>query len=109
MKGKIAGLLVNDLHYTLASDNAMSRFKATLGAFRIKRALDQATGHGRLDVGAQLDSVRGQLTAKLNRPLAPGVSVSGAVSDIRIAAVGTTTTAFVVRVLLDGQACLSVQ
>ncbi len=102
-------LLVSDLQYTLASDNAMSRLKATLGAFRIKRALDQATGHGRLDVGAQLDSLRGQLTAKLNRPLAPGVAVAGAVTDIRIAAVGTTTTAFVLRVLLDGQARLSVQ
>jgi hypothetical protein len=35
-------LLVNDLPYTLASDNAMSRLKATLGAFRIKRPLGQA-------------------------------------------------------------------
>ncbi|MEP6990296.1 MAG: DUF4403 family protein, partial [bacterium] len=90
-------LLVTDLRYTLASDNAMSRFKATLGSYRIKRALDQATGHGHLDVGAQLDSLRGQLGAQLNRSLAPGVAVSGSVTDIRIAALATSGTAFVLR------------
>ncbi len=102
-------LLVTDLRYTLASDNAMSRIKATLGSYRIKRALDEATGHGRLDVGMQLDSLRHQLTAQLNRPLAPGVSVSGSVDDIRIAGFVTTPTAFVVRVVLDGRAGLAVR
>ncbi|CAN5384944.1 hypothetical protein BH09GEM1_BH09GEM1_06210 [soil metagenome] len=102
-------LLVSDLQYTLASDNAMSRVKATLGSFRIKRALDEATGHGQLDIGTQLDSLRGQLSAQLNRPLAPGVSVSGAVSSIRISALGTTGTSFVLRVILDAVAKLSIQ
>ena len=102
-------LLISDLRYTLASDNAMSRVKATLGSYRIKRALDEATGHGQLDVGSQLDSLRGQLSAQLNRSLAPGVAVSGAVSSIRIAALGTTGTAFVLRVFLDAVARLSIQ
>ena len=102
-------VLVTDLRYTLASDNAMSRFKATLGSYRIKRALDQATGHGQLDVGTQLDSLRGQLSAQLNRSLAPGVLVAGSVTDIRIAGLATSGTAFVLRVVLDGVARLMVQ
>ena len=102
-------LLISDLRYTLASDNAMSRVKATLGSYRINRALDEATGHGQLDVGTQLDSLRGQLSAQLNRPLSPGVAVSGTVSNIRIAALGTTGTSFVLRVILDAVAKLSVQ
>ncbi|MES2179321.1 MAG: DUF4403 family protein [Gemmatimonadota bacterium] len=102
-------LLVSDLKYTLASDSRMSRFKATIGSYRIKRALDQATGHGQLDIGTQLDSLRRQLTAQLNRPLAPGVSVSGSVNDIRISRLATSNTAFVLRVVLDGAARLLVQ
>jgi hypothetical protein len=102
-------MLISDVRYTLASDNAMSRFKATLGSYRIKRALDQATGHGQLDIGTQLDSLRGQLSAQLNRSLAPGVSVAGSVTDVRIAGMGTSSTAFVLRVVLDGQAKLMVQ
>jgi hypothetical protein len=102
-------VLVDDLRYTLASDSRMSRVKATLGSYRIKRALDQATGHGKLDVSTQLDSLRHQLTVQLNRPLAPGVTVSGGIDDIRITGLATTGTAFVLRVVLDGQARLSVQ
>ncbi|MEP6618368.1 MAG: DUF4403 family protein [bacterium] len=102
-------VLVNNLQYTLASDSKMSRFKATLGSYRIKRALDQATGHGRLDVSTQLDSLRRQLTTQLNRPLAPGVTVSGSVDGLKIAGLATTGTAFVLRVVLDGQARLIVQ
>ena len=101
-------VLITELRYTLASDNAMSRFKATLGSFRIKRALDQATGHGQLDVGTQLDSLRGQLSAQLTRSLAPGVSVSGSVTDIRIAGLATSGRAFVLRVVLDAMARLTV-
>lgn len=102
-------VLVNDLQYTLASDSKMSRFKATLGSYRIKRALDLATGHGRLDVSTQLDSLRRQLSTQLNRPLAPGVTVAGNVDGIRIAGLATSGTAFVLRVVLDGQARLIVQ
>jgi hypothetical protein len=102
-------VLISEPRYTLASDNAMSRIKATLGSYRIKRALDQATSHGQLDVGTQLDSLRHQLTAQLNRPLAPGVTVAGTVDDIRIARLATSGTAFVLRVVLDGQAKLTIQ
>jgi hypothetical protein len=87
----------------------MSRIKASLGSYRIKRALDLATGHGQLDVGTQLDSLRRQLSQKLNRPLAPGVTVSGAISGIRIAALATSSTAFVLRVIVDGNARMDVR
>lgn len=102
-------VLVTDLRYTLASDNAMSRFKATLGSYRIKRALDHATSHGQLDAGIQLDSLRGQLSAQLNRSLAPGVAVAGSVTNIRIAGLATSGTAFVLRVVLDAVATLTVK
>ena len=102
-------VLISDLRYTLASDNAMSRFKATLGSYRIKRAIDQVTGHGQLDVGTQLDSLRQQLSAQLNRSLAPGASVAGTITDIRIAALATSGSAFVLRVILDATARLSIQ
>ena len=102
-------VLVNDLQYTLASDSRISRFKATLGSYRIKRALDLATGHGRLDVSTQLDSLRHQLTTQLNRPLAPGVTVIGSVDGIKIVGLATTSSAFVLRVVLDGQAKLIIQ
>ena len=102
-------LLTSDLQYTLSSDNAMSRLKAKLGSYRIKRALDQATGHGQLDIGTQLDSLRRQVNEKLNRDLAPGVSVSGSINDIRIVALATTNVSFVLRVVLDGIARLDVR
>ena len=49
------------------------------------------------------------LTRKLNRPLAPGVTVSGAITDIRIVALATSSTAFVLRVILDGGAKLDIR
>ena len=102
-------LRLDDLRYTLASESAMSRLKATLGAPLIRRALNDATGGGRLDLGAQLDSVRYQLTQRLNGPLAPGMSVGGGVHDMRVLGVHTTGSAFVVRVMLEGNAELYVQ
>lgn len=100
---------ISDLRYTVASADAMTRVKATLGAPLIRRALDEATGRGRLDVGAQLDSIRDRLTTELNRPLAPGMAMAGAVRSVRIAGLHTTQTAFVLRVVLDGEARLDVQ
>jgi hypothetical protein len=102
-------IVIHDLRYTLASRDAMTRVKATVGAPLIKRAIDEATGRGRLNIGAQLDSVRAQLTRELNRPLAPGASLSGAIESVRILGVHTTPTAFVVRVVLDGEARLRVE
>jgi hypothetical protein len=102
-------LQFSDLQWTLASASKLDRFKTTIGAFRINRALDQATGHGQMDIGTQLDSLRRQLNTQLNRPLAPGVAVSGAVNDIRIAAIAASNTAFVIRVVLDGAAKLDVR
>ena len=102
-------VLLGDLRYTLASHDAMSRIKATLGANRIKSAIDEATGRGRLAVGEQLDSLRSQLTQELNRPLAPGVTLAGSVRDVRFIRMYTTASAFVLRVALDGEAVLIVR
>ncbi|HWJ16535.1 MAG TPA: DUF4403 family protein [Gemmatimonadaceae bacterium] len=87
----------------------MSSIKATLGAPRIHRALDQSTGHGRLAVGEQLDRFKAQLGAELNRELAPGVTLTGAVKDVRIEHLYTTPTAFVLRVVFDGAASIDVK
>jgi hypothetical protein len=101
-------VLISDLKYTLASSSKMSSIKATLGAIRIRHALDEATGHGRLAVGEQLDLVKTQLSSQLNRDLAPGVTLRGDVTDVRIGTLFTTPTAFVLRVTFDGDAKLLV-
>jgi hypothetical protein len=97
-------VLVRDLRYTVASAGAMTRMKASLGAPLIRRALDQATNRGALDVGTQLDSLRAVLTAEMNRELAPGVRLEGGVRDITIRGLYATPTSFVLRVVLDGEA-----
>jgi hypothetical protein len=102
-------VLLGDLRYTLASHDAMSRIKSTLGANRIKSAVDAATGRGRLAVGEQLDSLKSRMTQELNRPVAPGVTLAGGVRDVRFVGLFTTQTAFVLRVVLDGEAVLLVQ
>lgn len=100
---------VDGLRYTVESRGLMSRLKVTLGAPLIRRALDDATSHGELDLGAQLDSVRHTLTSQLNRRLGPGISVGGGVREVRVDGIHTTPTSFVVRVTLLGEAQLFVQ
>ena len=102
-------VLLSDLRYTLASHDMMSRVKSTLGAGRIKSAIDAATGKGHLAVGEQLDSLRSRLTQELNRELAPGVRLAGSVNDVRFSRMFTTPNAFVLRVVLDGEAVILVQ
>ena len=102
-------VLVRDLDYTLASASAMTRLKATLGAPLIRRALNQAVGGGTLEVGAQLDEARAMLTRELNQPLAEGVRVSGAIRAISVDRLIPTSTSFLVRVLLTGDARITVQ
>ena len=97
-------VLVRDLRYTLGSADALTRMKASLGAPMIRRALEEATGHGALDVGTQLDSLRATLTREMNRELAPGVALEGAVTSIAIRGLYATPTSFVLRVVLDGEA-----
>ncbi len=102
-------VLIGDLRYTIESDSKMSSIKATLGALRIRHALAQATGHGRLAIGPQLDAVQTQLGEQMNRELAPGVFLSGGVHDVRIDRMYSTATAFVLRVVFDGEAKLEVR
>ena len=99
-------VVINDLRYTLASSSKMSSIKATLGAIRIRHALDDATGHGRLAIGEQLDRFKAQLGVQLNRDVAPGLALSGGVNDVRIDRLYTTPSAFVLRVIFDGEARL---
>jgi hypothetical protein len=101
-------VLIGDLRYTLESSSKMSSVKATLGASRIRKALADATGHGRLDVGAQVEQLKTQLSDLLNRPLAPGVQLTGGVTDVRIDRLFATPSAFVLRVVLDGEARIDV-
>ena len=100
---------IDDLRYTIESEGVMTKLKVTLGAPLIRHALDEATGKGRLNVGAQLDSARAELTQLLNRRLAPGMAVGGGISDVRIQGVHLTADAILVRVLLEGSALLVVQ
>lgn len=100
---------IDDLRYTVESQGLLTSLKATLGAPLIRRALNQATSGGRLDVGAQLDSARYALTQQLNRQLAPGMLVGGGITDVRIEGLHTTPDAIVLRVRLDGAAQLVVQ
>jgi hypothetical protein len=102
-------LLFDDLHYNVESRDRLTRLKATLGAPLIKRAIDQATGGGKLALGPQLDAARFQLTQQMNRSLAPGVAVGGGVRSLRVTGLHTTPTSFVVRVLLEGEAGLWAQ
>ena len=102
-------VLLSDFRYTLASHDVMSRIKSTFGAGRIKSAIDEATGKGHLAVGEQLDSLKSRLTHELNRELSPGVRLAGSVNDVRFSRMFTTQTAFVLRVVLDGEAVILVQ
>jgi hypothetical protein len=102
-------VLIDDLRYTLESSSKMSSIKATLGAPRIRRALADATGHGRLAVGDQVERLKTQLGEMLNRPIAPGVALTGGVTDVRIDRLFATPTAFVLRVVLDGEARIDVR
>jgi hypothetical protein len=102
-------LLLGDLRWTLDSRTAMSRLKATLGAATIRRAIEDATGNGKLNVGQQLDAIRSQLTLSLNRELGGGVVLGGMVRDVRVEGVYTTPTAFVVRAVLEGDARLTMR
>jgi hypothetical protein len=101
-------VLIQDLKYTLESANKMSSIKATLGAPLIRHALDSASGHGRLAVGEQIDAFKAQMALQLNRELAPGVLLSGGVTDVRIDRLYTTPKAFVLRLVFDAAAKVDV-
>ena len=102
-------VLLSDLRYTLASNDMMSRIKSTMGAGRIKSAIDATTGNGHLAIGDQLDSLKSRLTEQLNRSLAPGVTLAGSVRHVRFGGLYTTQTAFVLHMVLDAEAVILVQ
>jgi Domain of unknown function (DUF4403) len=102
-------VLIGDMRYTLESSSKMSSIKATLGASRIRNALADATGNGRLAVGDQVERLKAQLGELLNRPIAPGVVLTGGVTDVRIERLFSTPTAFVLRVVLDAAARIDVR
>jgi len=102
-------VLIKDLRYTVASAGVLTRVAARLGAPLVKRAIDQATGRGRLDVGARLDSVRAQLTRQLNGPLGTGARSEGEITNVRILGLYTGATGWVLQVVLEGRAQLVVE
>lgn len=102
-------VLIDNLRFTIESTSKMASIAATLGAPTIRTALDSATGYGKLSIGNQLDAFKAQLGTQLNRELAPGVSLSGGITDVRIDRLYTTPTAFVLRVVFDGAARVDVK
>jgi hypothetical protein len=102
-------LQLDDLEWTLQSRGALDRVKGTLAAPLVSRAVRRATSGGRIPLGAQLDSVRVELLAKLNGALAPGVVMGSSVREVQILSVSTTSTAIVVRALLTGQSGVWIQ
>src|SRR5262249_44520169 len=101
-------VLIGDLNYTIASANKMTSIKAALGAGRIRRALEAATGHGKFAIGEQVDMLKTELGIELNRELAPGVMMSGYVKDARVDRLFAKADAFVLRVVLDAEAKVEV-
>jgi Domain of unknown function (DUF4403) len=102
-------LRLDELEWSLDSRGALSRVKATLAAPLIGRAIRKATNGGRVQLGAQLDSVRTQMLQLLNRTVAPGVVLGGSISSFQVESVATTDKAFLVRAKLEGQAHVWVQ
>ncbi len=102
-------LRLDDLDWSLESRGAMSRMKATLAAPLIGRAIRKATMGGRVPLGAQLDSVRTQMLQLLNRTVSPGVVLGGSITSFQVESVSTTSSAFVVRARLQGQANVWIQ
>ena len=60
-------------------------------------------------MGPHLDEVKAPLTSQLNRELAPGLTLTGGVRDVRVGGLYTTPTAFVLRVIFDGDVRLDVR
>jgi hypothetical protein len=102
-------LRLDELDWSLASRGLLSRVKATLAAPLIGRAIRKATNDGRVQLGAQMDSVRTQMLQLLNRTVAPGVVLGGSITRFDVQQVSMTSTAFVVRVRLEGQANVYLQ
>lgn len=102
-------LRLDDLEWTLRSQGALARAKATLAAPLVGRAIRRATNGGRISLGAQLDSLRAELLVKLNGPLAPGIVMGSSVQTVQITEVTATAHAFVVRALLTGQSGVWIQ
>ena len=102
-------LRLDDLEWSLASKGMLSRMTSTLAAPFIGRAVRRATMGGRVPLGAQLDSVRTQLMAKLNGPVGPGTVMGSSIGELRIVGVTSSSTAFVVRAQLTGTSGVWIQ
>jgi hypothetical protein len=102
-------ILLENLDWSLETRGMMSRMKATLAAPLIGRAIRKATGGGRVQLGAQLDSVRTQMMQLLNRTVSPGVILGGSITRFDVESVTTNERAFIVRAKLEGQANVFVQ
>lgn len=100
-------LALHDLRYTVQSATAMSKLKVTLGSFLVSRAIDAATNRGRWNIGELLDEAAARMNAELNRPLGDGMAIRGRMESVRLSELRTTPTGYVARVVLDGEAGIS--
>jgi hypothetical protein len=102
-------LLLEGLDWSLQSRGLLSRVTSTLAAPLVARAVRQATGGGRIPLGAQLDTVRAELLRTLNAPLAPGVVMGSSVQPVQVEGIWAGPTSFVVRAAVVGRAGVWVQ
>jgi hypothetical protein len=87
-------LRLDGLAFTLESDSALLR---ATGRFLHRRLITMLESRARLRFGDQLETLRAQLTAALNRELLAGVDLSGAVDRLEIRGVYLVPDGLVVR------------
>ncbi len=95
---------LDGFQHTLESEGMMSRLKVTLAAPLVRRAIESATGGGRMPLGEQLDELRRALNGVLNQTIGPGVALAGATRDVEIGGVHLTPDGFRIRARLTGTA-----
>jgi hypothetical protein len=98
-------LVLEDLDYTVATEDALARAAEWWNRGRLRAALQE---RARIPVGEQLEALRGAAEGGLQRELGPGVRLSGQVQALEPQGVYTTLDAFVVRALVQGRARLEV-
>ena len=92
-------LRVADLQFTLESDSALVR---TTGRLLHRQLVSALESRARLPLGDRLDALRTRLTAALNRELAAGFHLSGAVDALEVRSVYPIQDGLEFRVLFGG-------
>ena len=94
-------LVMPDLDYTLSTKNLLAKVGDALRHGTFRRRLQETTAW---ELGPQIDTARTQLTAALNRPVAPGVRVRGGIAQLRFTGVAVEADRVRVQLVADGAA-----